>query len=498
MKPIGVNSQPHASPSAAAGENPRRYLILAICTLSVLMVTMDGSIVNVALTVLRTDLHASVSGLQWIIDGYVLMLASTVMLSGSIADRVGRRRVFLTGLATFTAFSALCSAAPNTGLLIAFRALQGLGGSMLTPVAMSIVINVFTEPRERARAMGLWGISQGISIALGPIIGGVLIDTLGWRSIFWINVPVGIIAIALVRVFVPESRAERPRRQDPVGQVAVLAALTGFTFAIIEYPHTGWLSGPTLTALVIGVSGLAAVVIYEPRRSQPLIELRFFRSLPFSGAFIVAIFAVGAYSGFMFLASLYLQGSRAMTPTDAALTLIPMALIMMISGPLAGRVLGAYGPRAPLVIAGSALFAGALMFLDLRPSSSLPHVIATFVFFGVGASFTASPTTNAAASGMPNSQAGVAAGLASTARLMGNAIGVAVIGSVFNSGLGSASVQAGFTSAVRPGLWVIAGCGLVTIVLAIATNSASARATTNRVRYLFEEPNTRTTPRHGG
>src|ERR1700760_4334442 len=217
-----------------------RYVILAICCMSLLIVSMDNTIVNIALPSLRTELHASVSGLQWTIDAYTLVLASLLVLSGSTADRVGRRRTFQTGLVLFTLGSLLCSVAPSLGWLIAFRALQAIGGSMLNPVAMSIITNTFTEPRERARAIGVWGAVVGFSMALGPLVGGVLVDSLGWRSIFWINVPVGIAAVVLAARFVPESRAEHPRKIDPIGQVLVLVTLASVTFGIIEGPERGW------------------------------------------------------------------------------------------------------------------------------------------------------------------------------------------------------------------------------------------------------------------
>src|SRR3954462_14164182 len=190
--------------------------------MSLFIVGLDVTIVNIALPSLRHDLHASVSGLQWTIDAYTLVLASLLVLSGSTADRIGRRRTFQTGLALFTAGSLLCSVAPGLGWLVAFRMMQAVGGSMLNPVAMSIITNVFTDPRERAQAIGVWGGVIGISLALGPILGGLLVESIGWRSIFWVNVPVGLVALALTLRFVPESKAARARRLDPVGQLLVL------------------------------------------------------------------------------------------------------------------------------------------------------------------------------------------------------------------------------------------------------------------------------------
>jgi MFS family permease len=217
----------------------RRYLVLAICCLSLFIVGLDATIVNVALPSIGRELHSSVSGLQWTIDAYSLVLASLLMLSGSTADRVGRRRTFQAGLALFTLGSLLCSVAPGLGWLVAFRMLQAVGGSMLNPVAMSIITNTFTEPAERARAIGVWGGVFGLSMAMGPVLGGALVDAVGWRGVFWVNIPVGIAALVLTALFVPESKAARPRRPDPVGQLLVIAMLASLTYAVIEGPAYG-------------------------------------------------------------------------------------------------------------------------------------------------------------------------------------------------------------------------------------------------------------------
>lgn len=258
----------------------RRLLVLAICCMSLLIVSLDTTILNVALPAMRSDLHASVAGMQWTIDAYTLVLASLLMLAGSTADRIGRRKVFTVGLVLFTAGSVLCSLAPSLGWLIAFRMVQAVGGSMLNPVAMSIITNTFTDPRERARAIGVWGGVVGISMAAGPVIGGLLVDSVGWRSIFWVNLPVGLVALALTLRYVPESRAARPRRADPVGQLLVVALLGSVTYGIIEAPVAGWGSPLILGCAAVAVAALVALLRYEPRRPEPLIDPRFFRSAP--------------------------------------------------------------------------------------------------------------------------------------------------------------------------------------------------------------------------
>ncbi len=241
----------------------RRRLVLAICCMSLLIVSMDVTIVNVALPAIGRDLGASLSGLQWTVDAYTLVLASLLIFSGSTADRLGRRRVFQVGLATFTAASLLCSLAPGLPALVAFRMVQAVGGSMLNPVAMSIITNVFVEPRERARAIGVWGGVVGISLGLGPVVGGLLVESVGWRGIFWINVPIGLAAMALTARFVPESKAAVARRPDAVGQLLAMVALASLTYAIIEAPRLGWLAMSTLLLGGVALVAGAAFVHYE-------------------------------------------------------------------------------------------------------------------------------------------------------------------------------------------------------------------------------------------
>ena len=464
----------------------RRLLVLAICCLSLLLVGMDVTIVNVALPSIRRDLDVSLSGLQWTIDAYILVLASLLMLSGSTADRLGRRRIFQTGLVLFTIGSLLCSLAPGLGWLIAFRMVQAIGASMLNPVAMSIITNVFTEPRERARAIGVWGGVVGISLGLGPVIGGVLVETVGWRSIFWINIPIGLAAIALTARFVPESRAPRPRRVDAVGQLLVIVALVSLTYAIIDAPRAGWTSLTTLGLLALALAAIGTLLVYEPRRIDPLIELRFFSSAPFSGATVIAVSAFGAFSGFLFLNTLYLQEARGLSALQAGVCTLPLALMTLIFAPLSGRLVGSRGPRDPLLVAGVAMFAGALMLVDLDTGTSLVWVLASYLVFGLGFGLVNAPITNTALSGMPRSQAGVAAAIASTSRQVGAALGVAVVGSVLSSGL-VGPLTSGFAAASHPAWWVVAGCGLAVLGVGALTTGSWAIGTAARTAHLFDD-----------
>jgi EmrB/QacA subfamily drug resistance transporter len=474
------------------GELPRRrrMLVLAICCMSLFIVGLDATIVNVALPSIGRELHASVSGLQWTVDAYTLVLASFLMLSGSTADRVGRRRTFQTGLALFTLGSLLCSLAPGLGWLVGFRMLQALGGSMLNPVAMSIITNTFTDPAERARAIGVWGAVFGVSLALGPVVGGALVDSVGWRGIFWVNIPVGIAAIVLTALFVPESRAPRARRVDPVGQALVIVMLASLTYGIIEGPSSGWASAATLVCFVLAAAALACLIGYEPHRDEPLIDLRFFRSAPFSGATVMAVCAFVSLGGFLFLNTLYLQDARGYSALHAGLCLLPMAAMTVLFSPVAGRIVAVRGPRVPVVAAGIATTAAALMLTRLGTATSLPYLIVSYVIFGIGAGLVNPPITNAAVSGMPRAQAGVAAGIASTSRQVGSALGVALAGSVVLSAL-HGPLRLGFADASHVGWWIIAGCGVALAVVGMVSTGRWARKTAQRTATGLMPPGSR-------
>ncbi|MGW3987426.1 MFS transporter [Streptomyces sp. NPDC004830] len=456
----------------------RRMLVLAICCMSLLIVSLDNTVLNVALPAMQRDLHASTSGLQWTIDAYTLVLASLLMLAGSTADRIGRKRVFMAGLVVFTLGSVLCSLAPDLEALVAFRMVQAVGGSMLNPVAMSIITNTFTDPRERARAIGAWGAVVGLSMAAGPLVGGVLVESVGWRSIFWINLPVGLAALLLTLRFVPESRAPRARRPDPVGQVLVIALFGSLTYAIIEAPSTSFASIAPLA--VVALAALTGLLLYEPRREEPLIDLRFFRSAPFSGATVVAVSAFAALGGFLFLSTLYLQGVRGLTALEAGLWMLPMAVPTFLCAPLSGRLVGTRGPRLPLLIAGAAMTVSGVLFAAFEAETSNTTLFLGYVLFGVGFGFVNAPITNTAVSGMPRAQAGVAAAVASTSRQLGQTLGVAVVGAVLAAGVGASSYRAAFVSAARPGWWILAACGLAVLTLGALTTGRWARRSAER------------------
>jgi EmrB/QacA subfamily drug resistance transporter len=423
-----------------------RTAVLLICSTSLFVVGLDVSIVNVALPSIGRDLATSVSGLQWTIDAYTLSFAGLLMFAGSTADRVGRKRIFLLGLVVFTGASVLCSVAPSLGTFVAFRALQGVGASMLSPVALSIVTNTFTEARERAQAIGVWAAVFGVSTALGPVVGGLLVDGLGWRSIFWLNLPVGAAAVVLTLRFVPESRAAEPRRADPVGQALVVSTLVALVFGLIESSEV---------ALVLGAAALAGFVLWERRRDEPLLDLRFFRSASFSGSATIAVAAFAALGGFLFLNTLYLQDARGLSPLHAGLYTLPMAAMAAALPPICGRIVGARGARLPLVVAGTGMTAGCVLLASVDATTPLWQLFGAYVAFGIGFGFVNAPITNAAVSELPRSAAGLAGAVVSTARQVGQALGVAVVGALAADG----------------GWLVLAGCGAIVLVLGLAVTT---------------------------
>jgi EmrB/QacA subfamily drug resistance transporter len=472
-------------------ERRQRLLILGICSMSLLIVGLDSTIVNVALPAIHRSFHSALSGLQWTIDAYTLVLASLLMLSGSSADRLGRKRVFQIGLALFSLGSLLCAVAPSLGMLIAARVLQAIGGSMLNPVAMSIIRNVFVVPRERAQAIGVWGGVIGISMALGPVLGGALVDSVGWRAVFLVNVPVGITAIILTARYVPESRADHARRLDPVGQILVILGLATLTYAIIDAPSSGWTGPRTLVLFAVAALSFVALVAYELRRREPLIEVRFFRSAPFSGATAIAVAMFAALGGFLFLNTLYLQDVRGLSPLSAGLYTLPMAGVMLIVAPLTGRFVGNHGARVPLIGGSLGLIASGVILAQLTAHTSFGLLIAAYVLFGLGSGLINPPITNTAVSGMPPSQAGVAAAVASTGRQVGQTLGVAVLGALAGGGAAGA-IGPGFTSATHVSWWIVVGLGVAILFVATATTGRwadhTASATAERLRDGGPQP----------
>ena len=471
---------------------PPRYrhhvLILVVCCLSLFIVSLDATVTNVALPAIGRDLKAGVGALQWTLDAYTLTIASFLVLAGSSGDRFGRRRIFQIGLVVFGVGSLACSAAPTDGLLIAARVLQAIGGSMLNPVSLSIVTNTFTEKKARARALGVWGAVTGISLGFGPLVGGLLTDSIGWRAIFWVNVPVVAAAIVLTALFVPDSRAERKRRVDPVGQVLVVVALATVVFGIIEGPQLGWGSPAVLGAFAVGAVCVAAFVPIESRRDEPLIDPRFFRSVPFTAAILAAVAAFGSWGAFLFANTLALQDGRGLSPVMTGLLFMPAGLAILVTSPLSGHLVGTRGTRLPMTASGILIAVAAVLLTFTTATSPLVLTVVLFALFGLGFGLVNAPITNTAVSGMPNAQAGAAAAITSTGRQVGTSLGIALAGSITGASSGGGRVGASFFADARPLWWTIVGAALVIVLLANLSNTSWAGRSSDRVGPMLREP----------
>ncbi|MBO0855161.1 MAG: MFS transporter [Nocardia sp.] len=438
----------------------RKIIVLITCCLSLLISSMDSTIVNVAIPTIRSDMSAPLSRLQWIVDIYTLTLASLLMLSGATADRFGRKRMFRIGLSVFALGSLLCSLAPTIESLIGARFIQAIGGSMLNPIAMSIITQVFTGRMERARAVGVWGAVVGVSTAIGPMVGGGLIDALGWQSVFWINLPICAIALVLTTIFVPESKSSTARGIDPVGQILAIAVMFTLVFGLIEHR-------PAMFAVT--AVALAAFLYAEARHRSPFIDLRFFRSVPFSAATLTAVCAFAGLGAFLFEASMYLQGIRHYSAVHTGLLYLPMALAVLICSPLSGRLVGQYGTRPSMVAAGIMMTCAAVLLTGLGPSTPIWRLIVTFAIFGIGFGTVNAPITTSAVSGMPNDRAGAASAVASTSRQVGVSLGVALCGLLTGAGL----------------WWVLAAITAMIVLLGVTSTSGWALRSRDGVAHLL-------------
>ena len=421
-----------ATASAVAG---RRRLILAICCFSLFMAQLDATAVNVALPRIGQDLHAGITGLQWVVDGFVLALGSLAMSAGAAGDRLGRRRVFRRGLVVFTAASLACSLAPDLGWLIGARVAQGAGASMLMPVTLAIIAATFTDSRQRAQAIGLWAATAGIAAAAGPLLGGVLATTAGWRAIFWINLPVGLAGVTLTTAFVPESRSVIPRPADLPGQAGVAVFVATLTYALIQAPDQGWNSPLTLVLFAGAGCALAGFAAAELRSPAPMIDVRLLARPALAAAIAAAVLAYLALMGFLFLNALYLQQARGLSPIRAGLAILPFPAALAVTSPLAGRLLARRQPHLLIGAGGAVITAGLLALLGAGTATPYPLLCVIYLLLGTGWGLLNTPVTSLAVSAMPAQQAGVASALAGSARQVGTVLGVALLGSLASTSL---------------------------------------------------------------
>ena len=433
----------------------RRWTVLVVCAAAMFLVGLDTTIVNVALPEIGHSLGTSTRGLEWVVNAYTIVFASLLISSGAIADRWGRRRVFQAGLATFGIASLLCAIAPSAESLVAARVFQGVGASMLSPVALGIVVNAMPDPKERAKAIGVWASVFGLSMAAGPVTGGALIAAFDWRAVFWINAPIVVTAVVLVAVFVPESRGQRARRLDLPGQV-LLVALVGLGVGLlIEGPHIGWTSSRAEAGYALVAALLVAFVWVESHRDEPLIDPALFRVPSFTGAVLAAVAVFVALSLTLLLTTFYLQNSRGWTPLTAGAATLPWRSARPPARPFLGFSSHVSAHKRPLVVAGTFLAGGGLCLTSISYNFNLPLLLVAYLLVGIGIGFANAPITNTAVNSLPPERAGVAGGTTSTARQVGAAIGIAIAG-----GLVADASPHQLAAATEPGWILVAICGL--------------------------------------
>jgi EmrB/QacA subfamily drug resistance transporter len=418
------------------GENAReKVIVLLTMCFALAMAMIDNTVVNVALPTISEKLGAGVSGLQWIVDGYTLAFASLLLTGGILGDRYGRKKMFVAGLSIFTLASLACGLSQSTGQLVAFRAIQGIGASLLIPGTLSIITVTF-PPHERAHAIGLWAGISGLALALGPTLGGFMVEHLGWQSVFFLNVPIGLVAFVIAVRTVRESVSEIERRLDVPGLLLGTGALFAATYGLIEANQLGWGDPRIVSAFVVSGLLLLAFLAAELRNPHAMMPLSFFRIPAFSAGNTVA-FAVslGMFATFFFL-SLYMQLIHGYSPFEAGVRFLPMTLAIVATAPAAGRYAQRRGSRAPmtygLLLAGSGLL---LMGLTLHTESSYLYLLPIFVVMGHGMGATMAPMTAAVMNAVGPERAGMGSAMTNTSREVGGVLGIALLGTILTSRL---------------------------------------------------------------
>jgi len=427
----------------------RRWFTLATLCLSLLIIVMDNTILNVAIPSLVRELGATNSQLQWIVDGYTLVFAGLLLTCGSLGDRFGRKLALRVGIVIFAMGSVLSALAGSSTQLILTRSLMGVGGALIMPATLSILTNTFRDPKERGRAIAIWAGCSGLGVALGPVVGGLLLTHFSWSSVFWVNLPIGATALVLGHFFVPESKDPSAPRLDPVAAMLSIVGLGSVLFAIIEGPAKGWTSPEVLGMFAIGVICLTGFVSWELRRDEPMLDMVFFRNPRFSAANTAVTLTFFAMFGSLFLMTQYWQLVHGFTPLQAGVRLIPYAMTMMITAPLSARLVEKLGTKR-VVTMGLTLISLAMIVLSfIQTDSSYPRVLLNMMVMAVGMGLTMAPATESVMGSLPRAKAGVGSAVNDTTRQVGGALGVAVIGSlvasVYASGINDIAAQFGLS-----------------------------------------------------
>ncbi|MEU1629700.1 MFS transporter [Streptomyces sp. NPDC020096] len=407
-------------------------LITAIF-LGTFMALLDMSVVNVALPAMQTHLHARITDIQWVVDGYTLCLSAFMLTGGALGDRFGRKRLFLFGLALFTLSSVLCAVAPNTATLVIGRLLQGIGASTVTPGALSLLAQGFPDQAKRAKMIGLWGACSALAVVLGPLLGGVLTDSVGWPAIFLINVPLGVIALFAGAKGIAESADPEHAAADPVGQILGIVWLASLTYAVNEAGRKGWTDTEILVLFCVAAVALAAFVAVERRVPRAMLPV----SLYGNGRFVITNIAsfmlgFGAYGTF-YLLSLYLQQVQGTSAAMTGVKFLPYSAAIAVGSTQAGRLTARFGPRGVMVAGYGLVSVGLLGLLTLTPTTGYAQVAVLFALLGLGMGLGIAPTNAAAMAAVPRERSGGAASTVNATRQVGTALGIAVLGSLLNA-----------------------------------------------------------------
>jgi EmrB/QacA subfamily drug resistance transporter len=426
--------QPQPTPTAPTG-HPRRWTILAVMVISLLVVVLDNTILNVALKTIadpREGLGASQSDLEWSINSYTLVFAGLLFTAGLLGDRLGRRRLLVTGLVVFGIASLASAYAQSPGQLIGARALMGLGAAAIMPATLAIISTVF-DPRERARAIGIWAGAVGLAVAIGPVVGGILLEHFWWGSVFLVNVPVVVAGVIAVAVLVPESRDPSPGRIDVAGVLLSVVGLGTFIYGIITGGDSGdWTAAGVLGPIAGGALVLAAFVLYERRVEFPALDVRLFREPRFSAAVGSVGLVFFAAMGSLFFGTFYLQLVRGYSPLQTGLLFLPFAAAQLIFAPRSAGYVARYGPKAVCAVGMGLVAVGLSAFVLLTASTPIWVLCAVYFVMGVGMASVVAPSTESVMSTLPREKAGIGSAVSNTVRQVGGALGVAVLGSVLS------------------------------------------------------------------
>jgi EmrB/QacA subfamily drug resistance transporter len=424
----------------------RRWWILAVLCLSVLLVVVDNTIVNVALPTVSRDLHASTSALQWVVDGYTLPFAGLLLLGGNLGDRLGRRRTLQAGLVLFGLFSVGAALSRSTGELVAARALMGASAALIYPATLAILNNVFRVARERTIAIGIWSAVSGLAVAIGPVTGGALLQHFSWSSVFYVSVPVAAAAVAAGRLLLPESRDPHAGRFDPLGAALSAAGITLLTWTIIEAPDRGWASPATVGGIGGALAIMAAFAWWQSRRPDPMLDVRLFRNPRFSAASGAIALAFFGLFGFIFMITQYFQDVRGYDPLGAGIATLPFAFVTAGFSPVAMLLMRRFGTKLVVAAGLAAMGAGFVVAATIPVNEPYWHtVIVSMALMAAGLGLTTGPATEAIMGALPAGKSGAGSAVNDTTREVGGTLGVAIIGSVLNSGYGS-QVYSGLTA----------------------------------------------------